>query len=90
MFAPGEIVYGHVKHIGKPKYAVSIPATGERFCFPLRTTMAFDYGLLKDSEERLRQMFENPQVVCKLDDKEYIDLVYAMYSSKSTPDEYKP
>ena len=35
-------------------------------------------------------MFENPQVVCKLDDKEYIDLVYAMYSSKSTPDEYKP
>ena len=141
MFAPGEIVYGHVKHIGKPKYAVSMyrdedvnilihfttsqpragvplelvhhgaiykdgdcksyvfearreigtnPATGERFCFPLRTTMAFDYGLLKDSEERLRQMFENPQVVCKLDDKEYIDLVYAMYSSKSTPDEYKP
>lgn len=58
--------------------------------FPLRTTMAFDYGLLKDSEEKLRKMFENPQVVCKLDDKEYIDLVYAMYSSKSTPDEYKP
>lgn len=24
MFAPGEIVYGHVKHIGKPKYAVSM------------------------------------------------------------------
>lgn len=24
MFAPGEIVYGYVKHIGKPKYAVSI------------------------------------------------------------------
>lgn len=141
MFAPGEIVYGHVKHIGKSKYAVSIyrdedvnvlihfttsqpragvplgqirhgaiykdgdcksyvfearceigtnPITGERFRFPLRTTMAFDYGLIKDSEERLRQMFENPQVVCKLDDKEYIDLVYAMYSSKSTPDEYKP
>ena len=22
MFAPGEIVYGHVKHIGKHKYAV--------------------------------------------------------------------
>lgn len=24
MFVPGEIVYGHVKHIGKPKYAVSM------------------------------------------------------------------
>lgn len=141
MFAPGEIVYGFVKHIGKPKYAVSIyrdeevnilihfttsqprsglplsqvrhganykdgdcksyvfeakreiginPATGVRFYFPLRTTMAFDYGLIKDTEQKLRQMFEDPQVVCKLDDKEYIDLVYAMYSSKSTPDEYKP
>lgn len=141
MFEPGEIVYGHVKHIGKPKYAVSMyrdeevnilihfttsqhragvpleqehhgaiykdgdcksymfeakrdvgtdPTTGERFHFPLRTTMAFDYGLLKDSKEKLLQMFENPRVVCKLDDKEYIDLVYAMYSSKSTPDEYKP
>ena len=66
------------------------PATHERFQFPLRTTMAFDYGLFKDSEEKLRKMFENPQVVCKLDDKEYIDLVYAMYSSKSTPEEYKP
>lgn len=141
MFAPGEIVYGYVKHIGKPKYAVSMyrdedvnilihfttsqsragvpleqvhhgamykdgdcksyvfearreigttPASSERFSFPLRTTMVFDYGLLKDSEEKLRQMFENPQVVCKLDEAEYIDLVYAMYSSKSTPDEYKP
>lgn len=141
MFAPGEIVYGYVKHIGKPKYAVSIyrdeevnilihfttsqpragvplelvrhganykdgdcksyvfearreigtnPTNGERFGFPLRTTMVFDYGLFKDTEQKLRQMFESPQVVCKLDDKEYIDLVYAMYSSKSTPAEYKP
>lgn len=141
MFAPGEIVYGYVTRMGKPKYAVSIyrddqvnilihfttsqpragvsidqvhhganykdgecrsyvfeakreiginPSTGKRFYFPLRTTMAFDYGLFKDSEQKLRQMFEDPQVVCKLDDNEYIDLVYAMYKSDSTPDEYKP
>ena len=35
-------------------------------------------------------MYEDPQVVCKLDDKEYIDLVYAMLKSKSTPKQYKP
>lgn len=52
--------------------------------------MAFDYGLFKDSEQKLRQMFVNPKVVCKLDDNEYIDLVYAMYKSDNTPDEYKP
>lgn len=141
MFAPGEIVYGHVKHIGKPKYAISIyrdddtnilihfttsqpragvpfgqlhhgaiykdgdcksymfearqeigvkPDTGERFSFPLRTIMAFDYGLFKETEQKLCQMFENPSVVCKLDDKEYIDLVYAMYHSNSTPERHKP
>lgn len=141
MFAPGEIVYGYVKHIGKPKYAVSIyrdeevnilihfttsqpragvpldqvhhgaiykdgdcksyvfearheiginPATGDRFNFSLRTTMVFDYGFFKDTEQKLRQMFEDPQVVCKLDDTEYIDLVYAMFKSKSTPKQYKP
>lgn len=141
MFAPGEIVYGYVKHIGKPKYAVSIyrdeevnilihfttsqpragvpleqvhhganykdgdcksyvfearreigtnPNTCERFCFPLRTTMVFDYGLIKDTEQKLRLMFENPQVICKLDDNEYINLVYAMFKSKSTPKQYKP
>lgn len=48
------------------------------FLFSSSHDHGFDYGLLKDSEERLRQMFENPQVVCKLDDKEYIDLVYAI------------
>ena len=66
------------------------PSTGVRFYFPLQTTMAFDYGLFKDSEQKLRQMFVNPKVVCKLDDNEYIDLVYAMYKSDNTPDEYKP
>lgn len=141
MFTPGEIVYGYVTRMGKPKYAVSIyrdedvnilihfttsqhragvsidqvhhgaiykdgecrsyvfeanreigtnPTTGIPFSFPLRTTMTFDYGLFKDSEQKLRQMFENPQVVCKLDDNEYIDLIYAMYKSDNTPDEYKP
>lgn len=52
--------------------------------------MVFDYGFIKDTEQKLRQMFENPQVVCKLDDNEYIDLVYAMFKSKSTPIHYKP
>lgn len=66
------------------------PETGDRFKFPLRTTMVFDYGFFKDCEQKLRQMFDSLQVVCRLDDGEYIDLIYAMYTSKSTPKEYKP
>ncbi len=34
--------------------------------------------------------FDNLEIKCKLDTKEYIDLVYAMYRSKRTPEEYKP
>ena len=66
------------------------PSTGVSFHFPLRTTMAFDYGYLKAGTQQLFSLFEDPKVVCKLDDKEYIDLIYAMYRSKRTPLEYKP
>lgn len=64
--------------------------TGDRFHFPIRTVMVFDYGYLKGDEQYLLSQFDNLQVKCTLDEKEYIDLVYAMYSSKSTPDSYKP
>lgn len=66
------------------------PETGTRFSFPKQTTMSFDYGLLKGTEQKLLTMFDNPRVVCKLDEKEYINLVYAMYRSSRTPIQYKP
>ena len=49
-----------------------------------------DYGYLKAGTQQLFSLFEDPKVVCKLDDKEYIDLIYAMYRSKRTPLKYKP
>ena len=141
MFEPGDIVYGFVPKIGKPKYAISIyrdedlnillyfttskdragvapdliqhgpifrqgecisfvfeahheigvaPSSGDRFSFPKRTAMVFDYGLLKADERHLNSMFVAPKVVCKLDGEEYINLVYAMYRSRKTPQEHKP
>lgn len=33
--------------------------------------------------------FENPEVVCMLDEKEYIELVYAMYCSPHTKNTHK-
>lgn len=66
------------------------PRDGGRFAFPKRTVMTFDYGFLKGQEKFLLEQFDNPTTVCKLDEKEYIDLVYAMYKSKRTKPEYKP
>ena len=66
------------------------PQNNKRFSFPLRTVMAFDYGFLRGEEKYLLEQFDDLNVVCKLDIKEYIELVYAMYSSKRTPPEYLP
>lgn len=63
---------------------------GARFSFPLRTTMQFDYGFLCGDDLSLQQQFDNLEVKCKLDTEEYLDLVYAMYRSKRTPEKYKP
>lgn len=66
------------------------PRNNKRFSFPRRTMMVFDYGYLQGEEKCLREQFDNLEIVCKLDAQEYIDLVYAMYTSKRTPSKYKP
>lgn len=58
---------------------------GSRFCFPKRTIMQFDYGFLRDTDWNLQQQFSK----CHLDENIYLDLIYAMYRSKRTPNEYK-
>jgi hypothetical protein len=60
------------------------PEDGTEFSFPLRTIITFDYGVIEGVLEQLTERFENPKVVCKLSEKEYIDLVYAMYRSNHT------
>jgi hypothetical protein len=74
----------------EPTVEIGDTPDGGRFCFPKRTIMQFDYGFLKDEDWKLQQLFDNLEVKCKLDKKEYENLIYAMYCSKRTPEEYKP
>lgn len=66
------------------------PRNNSRFSFPKRTTMVFDYGFLHGKEKFLLEQFDNPVTVCKLDEQEYINLIYAMYRSNRTNPAYKP
>ena len=62
----------------------------EEFSFPLQTTIPFDYCFREGEQDELLKTFESPRVVGVLSDKEYIDLIYAFYTSPLTPLKYKP
>ena len=62
----------------------------EDFSFSLQTAIPFDYCFREGEQDALLKTFDNPQVVGVLSDKEYIDLIYAFYSSPLTPLKYKP
>ena len=70
--------------IGKKKNS------NEDFSFPLQTTIPFDYCFREGDQNDLLRTFESPEVVGVLSDKEYIDLIYAFYTSPLTPIKYKP
>lgn len=65
------------------------PLTGEKFSFPKRSVITFDYGVREGTIESFMKEFENPIVVCVLNNNEYIDLVYAMYTSPYTSIKHK-
>lgn len=65
------------------------PATGNEFAFPKRSVITFDYGVREGQLESFLKEFDNPEVVCLLDEKEYIELVYAMYCSPHTKTTHK-
>lgn len=65
------------------------PDTGNEFSFPKRTVITFDYGVREGQREYFMEQFDNPVVVCVLDEKEYIELVYAMYCSPYTKTSHK-
>ena len=62
----------------------------EDFSFPLQTTIPFDYCFREGEQDELLKTFDSPRVVGVLSDKEYIDLIYAFYTSPLTPLKYKP
>ncbi len=65
------------------------PDTGNEFSFPKRTVITFDYGVREGQREYFMEQFDNPVVVCVLDEKEYMELVYAMYCSPYTKTSHK-
>lgn len=65
------------------------PQTGNHFSFPKRTVITFDYGVREAPVEYFLKEFDNPEVVCILDEKEYMELVYAMYTSPNTDTRHK-
>ena len=66
------------------------PGSDEEFAFPLQTTIPFDYCFREGEQDELLKTFDCPRVVGVLSDKEYIDLIYAFYTSPLTPLKYKP
>ncbi len=66
------------------------PGSDEDFSFQLQTTIPFDYCFREGAQDELLKTFDNPKVVGVLSDKEYIDLIYAFYTSSLTPLKYKP
>ena len=62
---------------------------GTSFAFSLDTTIVFDYCFQEQFQDKLLSNFEHPNVVCTLNDDEYLDLIYAMYQSKTTNKGYK-
>ena len=72
-----------------PDVSVGKTPTGEKFYFPVQTVIRFDYCFKEDEQSELLSSFVDPKVVCILDDKEYEDLIYAMYQSDDTPLIYK-
>lgn len=65
------------------------PRTNSDFSFAKRTVVTFDYGIMEGNKESFMKEFDNPEVVCRLYEKEYIDLVYAMYCSPHTKIKHK-
>lgn len=61
-----------------------IPGSDKDFSFPLRTTIAFDYCWKIATLDDLNKQIENPQVVGIMNEKEYLDLVYALMKSPYT------
>lgn len=63
--------------------------TDNDFSFPQQTTIRFDYCFQKAKQESLSNIIDDAKVVGVLSKEEYLELVYAMYRSPDTKEEYK-
>ena len=79
-----------VSYVFLPDVAIGKTPTGEDYHFPAQTVVRFDYCFKEDEQQNLLSSFVDPVVKCTLNDKEYEELIYAMYRSDDTPLDYKP
>ena len=95
--APEKIKHGKIvneykeviSYVFLPEVVIGQTPAGEDFHFPIQTVIRFDYCFKEDEQDKLLSSFENPKIVCTLSDKEYEDLIYAMYRSDDNPRVYK-
>ncbi|GHT20170.1 hypothetical protein AGMMS4957_06250 [Bacteroidia bacterium] len=83
--AKGEVV-SYIFEIGDE---IGLKPDGSPFSFPQPTVISFDYCFQNKSQEELINGFESPAIICILHQQEYLNLIYAMYKSKATPQKYK-
>lgn len=57
----------------------------EEFCFPLQTTIPFDYCFREDTQDDILHDFITPAIVGVLSEEEYVNLLYAFIQSPLTP-----
>lgn len=79
-----------ISYVFLPDICVGITPKNKDFYFPLQTVIRFDYCFKEGNQTELLSNFQSPVIVCKLNDTEYEDLIYAMYKSDDTPEIYKP
>lgn len=79
-----------ISYVFMPDIEVGDSPDGNKFKFPQQTVIRFDYCFKVDAQEKLLLGFDSPKLVCKLNDVEYENLIYAMYKSEDTPEVYKP
>jgi len=79
-----------IAYFFKHGVCVGKDSSGLSFSFPQDTTVVFDYCFQDGDQNTMLSKFDNPEIKCILSDKEYVDLIYAMYKSPDTPKKYIP
>ena len=79
-----------ISYVFEAGHEIGTTPDGKRFSFPKRTVITFDYGLHMTKLDQLLKTIENPVLKCKLDEKEYEDLIYALMRSPRTQEKFKP
>ncbi len=97
---PEDVRHGVVRKNGAPvayvfekdKVIGISPKTDKPFSFPKRTIVTFDYCFQVGTLEKFEQRTDptDRETVCVMNNKEFVDLLYAMYRSPHTNGRFLP